>query len=87
MVQEASGMDLAESFLRGVVSKLLEPSAGDRIFQIIAMPERNFSLGSLVEILEIEAAPPRGFEREDDAVLHAVSSKCSRTRSSLAAIC
>ena len=33
MVQEASGVDLAESFLRRVVSKLLEPSAGDRIFQ------------------------------------------------------
>ena len=69
IVQKSACVNLAERFLRGVVGKLLERSYV-RFLRAVVVPlaRRDFPVGSLVEIFEIEAASPRRLTREDDSV-------------------
>ena len=72
-------MNLAQSFFGGVVRELAELLANliriRAIFKTgLVQPCRDFALGSLVQIFQIQTRSPRLFERKNDAVLHVIIS-------------
>ena len=72
-------MNLAQSFLGGIVRELAEPLADlvriRTIFETgLVEPCRDFSSGSLLQLFQIQTQSPRLFERENDAVLHVIIS-------------
>ena len=83
-VKETAWVNLAECFFRGVVGKLLKQSSVGffrAVVMLLTCPD--FPIGSLVEIFEIKPASPCCLAGEDHCRLHRMSSKYSRTRSSL----
>src|SRR5262245_10100569 len=82
VVQESARVNLAECFFRGIVGELLDLPR-DLWFRIQRLPRGDLSLRDFVEIIEVQPTAPRRLVSEDDPVLHTLSSRRSRKRSSL----
>jgi len=76
IVKEASGVDLADAFFRGIVREVFELPA-DLLFHAYALAQGNLAIGTLIEIFQVEPSAGGGFVGENLSVFHERDSRSS----------
>lgn len=76
MMEKSSSVNLTQRFLGSVVREVFQLPA-DLLLHVGALAQRNFPVGSFIEVFEIQPPASGGFSREDLSVFHVSESRIS----------